>query len=191
LCIFVSFVVFSLVCQELLCEPEFQRSLLLRWHLHKPNADIAALVLPDDFGLRAQFRLGSGKLTGDLQSPGIKGTFGRDPHAALTDVDQVRVQLPVVLVLERDGYFNTDAVIAQAFVEDHAAGRRQRAHSLLDGYGFFEGEQGAALIQTSHPLAIAHDDQGNDVELSPRRLQFTEQLARSIQVAIYDEGVNF
>lgn len=44
--------VLRLVRQELLCQPELQRFLMLRRHFYETDADVAVVIVPDDLRLR-------------------------------------------------------------------------------------------------------------------------------------------
>ncbi len=81
-------------------------------------------------------------------------------------------------------------MVAQAPVKNHAAGRGERAHRLVDRDWFLEGEQCSGGIETGSALVASHDDERNRALSVRRSLEFAKELRASIQIAIDDKCVD-
>src|ERR1700756_429039 len=113
-----------LVGQELLRAPEREGSLVGLSHLHEANADVAALILPNEFGVRFQSGSGAGERKGNLQVPrGFQGSVDAELHSSLAQVDQFGIFGLLSFAFQGNRNFDAGSVVAEPSVDNHVASR--------------------------------------------------------------------
>ena len=121
----------------------------------------------------------------------FNGIAGADLHSALANVDQECIGRLLAFAIQRHRDFEAGAMVAQASVEDHAAGGGKRAHGLFHGYGFFKGENRATIVEILVALWPAHNHQRHCLGRIFGTLQFAQELCAAVQIAIHNERVDF